>query len=218
MPKKNSVAGSNPTYGDPPGDTDPKTLLARIADVDKQIKATQDQIREIPLMVLGPQVDEALARVRGKLAALAIAPTRPAAILARFPVGSKATVEMSPARVGIVLRGIVDPETGRDSRILLLEDGSTVIASTDELREPGGSQVLPGSQPSVSPASPTSPTPGGIPQATTSGIQPGDTVDSPLGRGRVEGQLPGVPGVYTVNLTTGGKVYVHSADLRLVTP
>jgi hypothetical protein len=190
-------------------------LLAQLSAIDREIAATLRQIREVPLQVLGPQVDEALTRVRAKVAELAITPVKLAPLLDKFKVGEKVTVTMSPARAGIVLRAMVDPQTKREGRLLLVEDGSLVFAPLEELK-PFTVTSQPSPTPEISGSTETGSTPGTtIPQTSTSGLAPGDPVDTPLGPGRIKGLLPGSTDVYEVVGVPNAPVYFHRTDLHL---
>ncbi len=218
MPRNKSSAGYTSTSADPPDPPTEETLLAQLRDVNTMISAHQELIRTIPLKVLKPQVDEALGRVRARLAALSVTPARTAPILEKFPVGKVVAVEMSPLQRGIVIGTSRDPETGKEVRLLLLEDGRTVSAAVEELQE-APSSPEPETSPVISQI-PRGPGPEtvGPSSVASSGIKPGDTVSTPMGEGRVTRELPGMTGVYEITGVPNSPVYLRAEELKVVTP
>jgi hypothetical protein len=189
-----------------------------VANLDREIASHQALLREIPLTVIGPLADEALLRIRQTAAKLALPPQVLPPRVTEFVPGQVVTVTMSPAQEGVVLSAGVDPETGKPVRFVLLRSGKTVMATVDELLTSSSTSLPP--TPEVSRVQ--VPMPEGSPPVTagpsTTYLQPGDTVDTPLGRGRIVGLKPGSTDLYEVTGVPGAPVYFPGSDLRLVTP
>ncbi len=197
--------------------TDEIALLAVIKDLNKQISAHEELRRQIPLAVLQPQVTEALGRVRAALARASLPSTVLPPVLERLKVGSEVTVTMSPPQRGRVLGYAQDPDTKEEARLVLTESGQFVIAKLAELQEAPSS---PGPVTSTSltsgplPLGPENVTP---PASTSSGIRPGDSVDTPMGPGKVLRQHPGGIDQWEVQLAQGPPTFFPAGELKVRT-
>jgi hypothetical protein len=189
-----------------------------VADLDKQIASHQRLLREIPLTVLGPLTDDALTRIRQTAAALALPKEVLPPRVTEFVPGQHVIVTMSPPEEGFVLSTGVDPTTGKPVRFILTRSGKTVMANLEELSMPASTSPPSGPGMSALESVPSTPPPMTTSGPSTTGLRPGDTVDTPLGRGRVVGLKAGSEDLYEITGVPGSPVYFPSNDLRLVAP
>ncbi len=217
MPRKGQPGYTGPGDPDPPPVDSEAALIAELRDLEKAISEHERNRREIPLRVLGPQLAEALTRVRAKIGELAFTPLKAAVELEQFPVGQKVGVEMSPLQSGIVLGPAVDPRTGKEARLLLLEDGRRVIAPLDEILPVATLETVPGptlSSPGPLPTGPEKPQPSSVtplPGAHQS-FRPGDLVTSPVGQVRVLQEDPPGSGTFKVEQPDRQTTYFFSRE------
>lgn len=193
-------------------------LIDQLRSLDKEIANHVSLLRQIPLQVLQPQVNEALGRIRSTMSKLAIPQESAPSAVTRFKPGQTITVTMSPPRQGIVLGSFVDPETKKPGHILLVEGGDIVVAEDHEVTEYYGPPQPSTPQP-VSSSSPSSGSQGATAAtSSSSGIRAGDTVDTPMGRGVVQQEVPGSTGVYQVMGLPNSPIYLRKEELKVVVP
>jgi len=198
--------------------SDEAALLATIRGLNKEIAIHEQLRRQIPLFVLQPMVTEALGRVRDALAKNALPATAAPPFLETFKVGQEVTVTMSPEERARVLGLARDPATGEELRLLITESGQFVTAKLTELHDPPSSPY-----PSTSTTSSPGPLPLGpestsSPSSTSSGIRPGDTVETSLGPAKVLRPHPGGVDQWEVQPAQGPPVYLPASELKVKVP
>ncbi len=217
MPRKGSTGGSSPGP-EPTGNPDLDKVIRELTDNAAAIAAHEKMRRELPLRVLGPQLDDALDAARKKFAELALPETAVPPLLEKFPVGKKVVVTLSPEQSAIVLGPSREKETGKEARLLFTEKGQFIVATVEELEKMAG-EAAASTQPSPFLPAMSPPETGSAAQVfSPSGIRPGDTVTSPAGTGKVVREVEGNPGVYEVMLPTGSTMFFKSGDLTVVPP
>lgn len=198
--------------------SDEATLLATIRSLNREIAVHEQLRRQIPLAVLQPMVTEALGRVRDALAKNALPATAAPPFLETFKVGQEVTVTMSPEQRARVLGLARDPETGEELRLLITESGQFVTAKLSELHDPPSSPYPPTSTRSAPGPLPQEPENTSSPASTSSGIRPGDTVDTALGPAKVLRPHPGAADQWEVQPLQGPPVYLPAAELKVRVP
>ncbi len=190
-------------------------LDAQIADLQKQIDAHQKLLRDVPLKVIGPLLDDALTRIRLRAAALNLPPPSLPPTSNEFTTGTMAVIFSSPPQTGRVLGAGVDPTTGVEYRDVLLRNGQIVRATVEELKEFSRKAALGDTQLLSPRAAPPTAGSAGAQVAAPSAIRPGDTVTSPAGPGRVVRQVPGSDGTYEIMLSDGSTRFFAAYQLKV---
>ncbi len=188
-------------------------LVAELRQIDREIARTQRLIREVPALVIMPQADEAVKRIRQTAATLAIPEAAVPPILARLAPGSRVSAPGLPR--GLVIGGgLVEQSPAREVRLILTPEGEIKTVPVEELEEVPSSPSPPPTQTTdagvvVRPL----PQPSSPPQTTT-GLRPGDKVTTPFGEGVIVSITPGGEAPFEVEIAGQSRFFLTPGDVK----
>ncbi len=188
-------------------------LVAELRQIDREIARTQKMIREVPALVIMPQADEAVKRIRQTAATLAIPEAAVPPILARLAPGSRVSAPGLPR--GLVIGGgLVEQSPAREVRLILTPEGEIKTVPVEELEEAPVSPSPPPTQSSHSPQSPPEATPVQKSGGTITGLRPGDKVTTPLGEGVILSITGGAEPTFQVDVAGKSTFYFGQGDVK----
>jgi hypothetical protein len=199
---------------DPSADPSAPTTAGTVADLDKAIAAHQQLLREIPFRVLQPLADAALQRIREKASELAISEAVSTPPIVSSTLGQTVTINNTGESAVILQSSLQSHSPEELYHVVLTASGKiTTVKASDVSQGPfaGAAPSTPAITPTGQEAAPTAP-------ASVAGItppfQPGESVTSPVGTGRIVRLSSANPEMYEVTNSHGESFFFPRDALR----